>query len=224
MNLRAKPMADPVAAPGIEKTKATPYGLTRAASISDPGWEKVLRSLGRISDSLIMRVRDITFEASPQDKSPKGEDAQFLWNFKDGKWTRRILIFKNMVSSNDESFALTLAHEMGHAIDAAPAQGPKGPIAKGEVHNDPKFQEAMKKDGGRAKAITKYAATDDEEFFAECFALYIQQPDTLKALRPNIYAFFKAYDPGALQDPKLNPFYKPPGAMPTGTGLNIGPF
>lgn len=102
-----------------------------------------------------------------------------------------------------------LAHEMGHAIDAAPAQSAKGLVDKMRVHNKPKFQDVMKKDGGREKAITEYGATNDKEFFAECFALYIQQPDTLRALRPNIYAFFKDSELGAQVE--TNPKPKPTG-------------
>ena len=120
-----------------------------------------------------------------------------------------------MNSATDPDFAYTIAHEIGHALDDAPFEGAAGPVVNAEAHNDPKFQEAAKKDGGRAKAITKYAKTDDFEFFAECFALFIQQRDTLRSLRPNIYRFFQDYQWGGLKDPKLNPYYAPaqPGLL-----------
>ena len=155
-----------------------------------------------------MRVRDVTFEGSPQDKSPKGEAAMFVPRFKAGRWTKKIVLFQSLKTASDASFSYTIAHEMGHAIDHAPAEGAAGLIAKGSAHDDPKFMEAAAKDGGRAKAITHYAATDDDEFFAECFALFIQQPETLNALRPHIYAFFNEYQWGALQNETLNPLRK----------------
>jgi uncharacterized protein DUF4157/glucose-regulated metallopeptidase M90 len=211
LDLPAKSMADAVARPGIEKSKADPYGLRRDPSVSDDQWQKVLGSLGRIQESMIMRIRDITFETSAQQAGPKGEMAQYLAVFSKGKWTRKIILFQQLNGVKDADFAFTIGHEIGHAVDEAPAELPAGLSAKGNVHDLAPFLEAAKKDGGRGKAITKYAGTDDSEFFAECMALFIQQPDTLKTLRPNIYAFFKDYQWGALKDSKLNPYYQAPG-------------
>jgi len=50
-----------------------------------------------------------------------------------------------------------------------------------------KFRDAMQKDGG--KAVSAYGQTDFQEAFAEAYSLYITSPDTLKTLRPNVYAF-----------------------------------
>jgi len=218
LDLPAKSMADPAARPGIEKSKADPYGLRRDPSVSDDQWQKVLGSLGRFQETMIMRIRDITFESSPQQAGPKGEMAQYLAVFKDGKWTKKIILFQQLNGVKDADFAFTIAHEIGHAVDEAPAELPTGLSAKGNEHDLPKFLEAAKKDGGRAKAITKYGSTDDSEFFAECMAMFIQQPDTLKTLRPNIFAYFNDFQWGALKDPKLNPYYKAPGqSSPIGT-------
>jgi Domain of unknown function (DUF4157) len=211
LDLPAKSMADAAARPGVEKSKADPYGLRRDPSVSDDQWQKVLGSLGRFQESMIMRIRDVTFETSTQQAGPKGEMAQYLAVFKDGKWTKKIILFQQLNGVKDADFAFTIAHEIGHAVDEAPAELPTGLSAQGNEHNLPKFLEAAKKDGGRAKAITKYGSTDDSEFFAECMAMFIQQPDTLKTLRPNIFAFFHDFQFAALQDPKLNPNYKAPG-------------
>lgn len=99
-------------------------------------------------------------------------------------------------------FEPRFGHDLGRVRIHADS---KGVDADAYVRNDAQFKEAARKDGGRAKAITEYAKTDDNEFFAECFALFIQQPATLKALRPNIYAYFDTYQYGAPKDPKLNP-------------------
>ena len=71
LDLPAKPMADRTATAGIEKSKAAPYGLGRDSSVTEDQWEKVLRSLGKIQEALLMRLRDITFETSDQQASPK---------------------------------------------------------------------------------------------------------------------------------------------------------
>lgn len=51
-----------------------------------------------------------------------------------------------------------------------------------------KFREAAAKDG--TKAATAYGDTDFQEAFAEAYSLYITSPDTLRALRPNVYDYF----------------------------------
>jgi hypothetical protein len=40
--------------------------------------------------------------------------------------------------------------------------------------------------------ITRYAATGDDEFFAESFALYVADPDRLNAMNPRMYQWFAA--------------------------------
>jgi hypothetical protein len=51
-----------------------------------------------------------------------------------------------------------------------------------------KFREAAVKDGG--KAATAYGDQDFQEAYAEAYSLFITSPDTLKALRPNVYDYF----------------------------------
>jgi Domain of unknown function (DUF4157) len=50
-----------------------------------------------------------------------------------------------------------------------------------------KFREAAAKDGG--KAVTAYGSKDFQEAFAEAYSLYITAPNTLKALRPNVFDY-----------------------------------
>jgi uncharacterized protein DUF4157 len=200
----AKPMADPAATPDIEKRKATPYGLKHDSSVSEALWQRVLGALGAVDESLIMRIRDVTFVTSSQQVGSDGEAASFDFKFSTGPWTKKIILFQKIINANDADFARLFAHELGHAIDFAPAEKPGGRIAKGEAHNLPKFQEAARKDGGRAKAITDYGKTSDLEFFSECLSLFVQQPDTFRALRPNIYNYFVTYEWAAVKDPNLN--------------------
>lgn len=204
----AKGMSDPGAVKDIEKRKVAPYRLKRGSSITDDAlWQKVERSLGTVDEALIMRIRDVTFETSSEQTGADGEAASFDFSFKTsdtGPWKKTITLFQKIVTAQDADFARILDHELAHAIDFAPAEKPGGRIAKGEAHNLPKFLEAAKKDGGRAKAITDYGKTSDKEFYAENLSLFIQQPETFQALRPNLYNYFVAYEWEAVRDPKLN--------------------
>lgn len=222
-------MAYDSAAPGIENT-AEKYGIRRdinydplattRTSIPDNVWNKVLRSLGRIGEWMLMRLRDITFTMSSQAKGPKGESAEYRTQIKDGVITRKIILYTSLLSADDQEFAFTIQHEIGHALDNAPAETPKTVETSKLAHNDPKFLEAAKADGGLTAAVTQYGKTDELEYYAESFAMFISQPDTLKAMRPNIYNYFNKYQWEALSDPKLNPYAPKPGETRpvTGTG------
>ena len=179
-------------AAGVEAAKATPNALVKNALLPDATWQRVLRALDRMPAATLARIHDIEFDISPEAKAADGEDAQYLSTWKDGKWMRRIVLYADLRKGGDEQFAFTLIHEIGHALDFAPTQGAKGPEAGKEAHADPAFKDAAQKDGGRAKAITAYGAKSDKEFYAECFAMVTQHPATLKALRPNIHAYFAA--------------------------------
>jgi hypothetical protein len=48
------------------------------------------------------------------------------------------------------------------------------------------FDNAVARDGNK---ITLYANESDQEGFAEAFALYITEPETLRTLSPNVYAY-----------------------------------
>jgi hypothetical protein len=65
-------------------------------------------------------------------------------------------------------------------------------LKQGTLEEDPKaktdFRTAMEKDG-KARP-TDYADTNWEEAFAESYALYTTEPDTLRRLRPTVHAFF----------------------------------
>jgi hypothetical protein len=228
--LSSKYMSDDVTAPGIEQT-VSKYGIRRdssndplapAGTISDDVWKKILCSLGRIGEWILMRLRDITFVASSKNKSPKGESAEYWSESKNGVITRKIILYADLLSSNDRDFAFTIQHEIGHALDYAPAESPVAIENNKLGHNDPKFLEAVKADGGRAGAITEYGKTNDLEFYAECFAMFISQPSTLMSIRPKIYDYFNKYQWEALKDPKLNPYAPKPGEKSQMPGLGPG--
>ena len=196
---RFAPLA--ASAAGVDAAKATPNALAKNPLLPDPTWQRVLRALDRVPATTLARIHDIEFDSSPDAKGADGEGAAYLQVWKDGKWTRRIVLYRELRTGGDEQFAFALIHEIGHALDFAPMEGVKGPEAGKEAHNDKAFADAAQKDGGRAKAITAYGATSDKEHWAECFAMYTQHPATLKALRPNIHAYFVAREQSAAAPP-----------------------
>jgi hypothetical protein len=227
-------MSKDTTAPGIEKMAAK-YGLHRdmnydplatvKTSVDDVTWNKVLRSMGRVPEWILMRLRDVTFEMSTKDKGPKGEAAEYQNTMNGNTITRKIILYADMINASEQDFAFTIEHEIGHALDYAPAESSRGVDQAKMGHSDPEFLKAAKADGGRAASVTQYGKTDSEEFYAECFAMYISQPDTLAIMRPNIYKYFKTYQWGGLKDPKLNPYAPKPGDKPRmGEFGIIGPF
>lgn len=222
-------MAYDSAAQGIEKT-AEKYGIRRdmnydplattQTSIPDNVWSKVLRSLGRIGEWMLMRLRDITFVVSPLEKGPNGEGAEYKTTVKDGARTRHIILYQKILSADEQEFAFTIQHEIGHALDYAPAESPSSVDKNKLGHNDPEFLEAMKKDGGQAAAVTTYGKKDAYEYYAESYAMFISEPGTLNVMRPNIYNYFNTYQWKALEDPNLNPYAPKPGEKRPVTGMS----
>lgn len=202
------PLAAASAAPDAEKAKATPQRLGRDDTVDDALWTRVLRALAQIDGSVLSKIEGVTFTESAAARGPKGEAAEYRDAMAAGAtaWTRKITLFQDIVKASDAGFAFTLAHEIAHGIDAAPTQGAKGRV-QGAVHELAQFKQAAKQDGGRGGAITDYAKTDDSEFFAECYAMYLQQPQTLKLLRPRIYQWFDGFaHPNTTVSPYMNDF------------------
>ena len=189
------PLAAAGQAQGIETRTLAPQGLTRDATVNDVLWARLVRGLGQIDTALLGRVRDLSFAASTSHHGPAGEAAKFSDALAKGAsaWTRRITVYQKMVDADDAVFAFTLAHEIAHAVDDAPTEGAKGRVNGAAVHELAGFIAAAKKDGGRKGAVTDYGKTSDSEFFAECSAMYLRQPQSLALLRPNIHAWFEAF-------------------------------
>jgi hypothetical protein len=95
---------------------------------------------------------------------------------------------------SDSSLIETVAHEIGHAISNKPTE--KGGTA---IADQAEYQNAVKADGPHA--ITKYGDTNSSEHQAEAYAMFIAEPATLQALRPNVFAFFEKQKKAAGKKP-----------------------
>ena len=116
----------------------------------------------------------------------------------------------------------TILHEFGHAVDYAPRRAaavrfeegrrglPRRPsreqlAAVGRLRADygrtasrsanvpDGFRVAARKDGPRS--VSSYGDTEWAESYAEAYSLYLASPDTLRALRPETYAYLDTHLP-----------------------------
>lgn len=165
-------------------------------AMSDSQFDQVLEGLNRLPASFLSRVAGIPVHRSTDARGPHNEVAEYSQNRPAGstEWQRKIIIYNDFFSMNAEQKAFTMIHEIGHALDFRPNEvsgGRGGPSASAATGRG-SFREAVNADGGLSKGVSTYAvtATDFDEYYAEAFALFRTQPDTLRNLRPNVYQYF----------------------------------
>ena len=193
-----------------KKRFETNYGITNAVpvkndplgdppeAISDDKFDIILQALDTVPVGVLAQAKDIPIHRSLASLGPDGEMGEYSQTKAAGtdKWERKITVFNKFFSESFKNQSFLMAHELAHGLDFRPTESPKGKKLSAETGKG-SFQEALKKDGGLAKGLSGYAETKKtaKEYFAEAYAIYLTQPNTLKALRPNIYAYFLAKYP-----------------------------
>lgn len=170
-------------------------------TMTDSQFDQVLEGLDRVPSGLLSRVTGIPIHRIDSARGPHNEVAEYKQTRAAGSttWERRIVVYNDFFGMNADQRAFTMTHEIGHALDFRPNEGSGGsggPSASATTGRG-SFRAAVTLDGGLSKGVSTYAstATDFDEYYAEAFALYQSQPDTLKALRPNVFAYFKLQYP-----------------------------
>ena len=170
-------------------------------AMSDSQFDVVLEALDRIPSGILSRVTGIPIHRSLSARGTNNEVAEYNQTRAAGSttWERKITVFGDFFRENPEQRAFTMIHEIGHALDFRPnegAGGSGGPLASAATGRG-SFRAAVQADGGVAKGVSTYAATTTsfDEYYAEAFAMYRSQPDTLKNLRPNVYQYFSTQYP-----------------------------
>jgi hypothetical protein len=165
-------------------------------AMSDSQFDQVLEGLNRLPASFLSRVTGIPIHRSTDARGPHNEVAEYSQNRPAGstEWQRKIIVYNDFFRMNAEQKAFTMIHEIGHALDFRPNEasgGSGGPSASAATGRG-SFREAVNADGGLSKGVSTYAvtATDFDEYYAESFALFRTQADTLRNLRPNVYQYF----------------------------------
>jgi len=192
---------------------ATTYQITNAVPVrndplgdpleamSDSQFDQVLEGLNRVPANLLARVTGIPIHRSLDDRGPHNEVAEYEQTRAAGSttWERKIVVYNDFFSMNSDQKAFTMIHEIGHALDFRPneASGGSGGPSASAATGTGSFRAAVRLDGGLGRGVSTYEATttDYDEYYAEAFAMYQSQPATLKALRPNVYEYFKIQYP-----------------------------
>jgi hypothetical protein len=170
-------------------------------AMSDSQFDQVLEGLNRVPAGLLARVTGIPIHRSLDARGPHNEVAEYKQTRAAGSttWERRIVVYNDFFRMNADQKAFTMIHEIGHALDFRPneASGGTGGPSSSAATGTGSFRAAVRLDGGLGKGVSTYAATttDYDEYYAEAFAMYQSQPATLKALRPNVYEYFKIQYP-----------------------------
>ncbi len=170
-------------------------------AMSDSQFDIVLAALDHVPGNLLSRVAGIPIHRSLDARGADGEVAEYSQNRQAGStsWERRITVFGEFFRMNTEQQAFTMIHEIGHALDYRPNEDPGdtgGPSLSAATGRG-SFRRAVRDDGGLARGVSTYGATasDYDEYYAEAFAMFRTQPDTLRALRPHVYEYFNTQYP-----------------------------
>jgi hypothetical protein len=163
----------------------------------DDQWAKVLQALGLIPDAMLAGVAGIAWQRGHGAKGPAGEGGQFMTKtgLLPGDKPERVLTLYDDAFRSDDALISIVAHEIGHGVSEKPLE-PKGGAA---LSASADFQRAARADGG--KAITTYGKKSWEEHYAEGYAKFIAEPATLKAMRPNEFAWFEKQQTDATRRP-----------------------
>lgn len=101
------------------------------------------------------------------------------------------ILVHNNYSSEDEK--RILLHELGHTIDTWDTLDGSYYKSVGKYSDTAEFKEIFKEE---CSSLTKYAdeyyfETDVKEFFAESFAIYMNEPDVVKDKAPKLFNFME---------------------------------
>ncbi|HRB05634.1 MAG TPA: DUF4157 domain-containing protein [Niabella sp.] len=165
-------------------------------TMDDARFDLILQALDKVPESILNQGKGIPIHRGLKATGPNGEGAEYTQTKAKGSdvWERRITVYADFFSKDIDARSFLMAHEFGHALDFRPnesSKGKGGPSLSAAVGKD-SFKRALKLDGGVKKGVSTYSLTqtEEKEYFAEAFTMYINQPETLKVLRPNVYEYF----------------------------------
>jgi hypothetical protein len=149
---------------------------------------QVMQALALLPDAVLNEVSGISWERHRAQLGPEGESGQYRYP------ERKILLYTSAFV-DDWHLIEVVVHEVGHGLSRRPWE--RKHSAKSH-EDEPGYRHAA---GPLAKAPTEYGRKAYAEDFAEGFALFIQEPDTLKLLRPELFDYFTKLDGGMSNPP-----------------------
>lgn len=180
------------------KVAPDPLGQRVAMTWLDDQWGQVLQALGRLPDAALQAIPDMEWERGHGKKGPGGEYGEYSYDSR--KKQRVLTLYDGAFADGDEALVTLIAHEIGHALSFRPTEVTRG-AASGA--SSQAFKNALRADGG--KALTDYGATNADEHYAEAYAMFVSEPETLKVLRPAVFAYFTANPTGIAPPPPPKP-------------------
>ena len=155
-------------------------GADPAPKWQDAEWDRVLQATAFIPDAMLSRVPGVvwtrgsgpshTKEAGLYEETPAGG----------GKPPKRTLTLYSNAFSSDGELVWTVIHEFGHGRDFAGGTRLSGTSA---------WHTAALGDLG--KAVTEYGRTAWQEDYADSYAMFVAEPETMKLLRPELFTWFE---------------------------------
>jgi hypothetical protein len=139
---------------------------------------QVMQALALIPDSVLNEVSGVTWERGKAQTGPSGEGGDYV-----GGSTPKITLYTTAFD-DDLSVIELVAHELGHRLGFRPHERSPADSAR---HDQTDYRTAA---GALVKAPTEYGRRAFKEDFAEGFALFIEEPDTLKLIRPELFDYF----------------------------------
>jgi hypothetical protein len=154
----------------------------------DVGWSydkkaQVMQALAPIPDPVLNEVSGITWERHRAERGPDGESGYYSFP------ERKITLYTSAFV-DDWHLIEIVAHELGHGLGQRPWE------RRHSAKSHDKEADYRHAAGPLAKAPTEYGRKNYAEDFAEAFALFIHEPDTLKQLRPELFDYFTKLDGG----------------------------
>jgi hypothetical protein len=149
----------------------------------DVGWSydkkaQVMQALALIPDAVLNEASGISWERAKARLGTDGHAGEYV-----GGPKRKITLF---TAAFDDDWAVIeiVAHELGHGLGFRPQERKSTDSPR---HNEPGYRTAA---GPLASAPTEYGRRAFKEDFAEGFAMFIAEPDTLKLVRPDLFDYF----------------------------------
>jgi hypothetical protein len=168
---------------------ASPAGVSTVATLSiahEIGHAVDLRPL-RQAWARLTQAQGVLRAAFAQFERPPGSGQYRFPNSEEARWNRLRAQVTAAEQARDQARAHSGARWQRNAAGVyEPVQGPIG------AENSAFRQAALQDSGVR---ITRYADREWQEYFAEAYATYINAPETLRRLRPRVFAFFEANFP-----------------------------
>ena len=169
--------------------KATDVRFTNNGVATSYATRALLHEIGHAIDLAPLRaatLRQKSAQTARADLSTKYPDGKGGYRFKKGSDEEKDV---QAVEKEDKAAEKALVDSKSRSGTGVKKQGNDFVDVIGTAAKGAAYREAAKKDG---VAVSKYAATDWQESYAEAYSLFLSSPDTLKALRPATFAYLES--------------------------------